>query len=51
MIATATDKTRWGVNEDDGDYDIIIGNYLSGQVTGKIRLTSLNSIASNNIEG
>ena len=49
-IATATNKTRYAVNEDNSDYNIIIGNYCSGQVTGKIKLVGLNSIAINNIE-
>jgi parallel beta-helix repeat protein len=50
MIATATNKTRYAVNEDGSDYNIVTGNYCSGQVTGKIKLVGLNSIAANNIE-
>jgi hypothetical protein len=51
MIATATNKTSYGVNEDRGDYNIIMGNYFSGQVTGNIKLVGLNSIAMGNLEG
>jgi parallel beta-helix repeat protein len=50
IIATATNKTRYAVNESDSNYDIVVGNYCSGQVTGKIKLVGLNSIAANNIE-
>jgi len=32
------------------DYNIVMGNYCSGQVTGKIKLVGLNSIAYGNIE-
>jgi parallel beta-helix repeat protein len=50
MIATATNKTRYAVNESGSDYNIVTGNYCSGQVSGKIKLVGLNSIAANNIE-
>jgi parallel beta-helix repeat protein len=49
-IATATNKTKYAINESGSNYNIVISNYCSGQVSGKIYLTGLNSIASNNLE-
>ena len=50
MVATATNKTRYAVNESGSDYNLVIGNFCTGQVSGKINLTGANSLAVNNLE-
>jgi len=50
IISTASNKSRYAVNEQNSDYNIVIGNYCSGQVTGKINLSGANSEMGHNIE-
>jgi len=50
MVATATNKTRYAVNEaGTSDYNLIIGNIAYGQATGKYNKVGANTLVVNNI--
>jgi len=50
MIATATNRTRYAVNEaGTSDYNLIIGNISYGQATGNYNKVGANTLVVNNI--